>query len=216
MRDETAVTAAWQRLTTLAARPGGRAIRKLFAADPGRAARFSATLDDLTLDFSKTSIDAPALAALLDLARLAGLDGFRERLFAGDVVNPTEGRAAMHMALRSPPGAGLRARLPGGVDAASDMAALERARMQDFVTRVQDGSLRGATGERFEAVLNIGIGGSDLGPVMATEALTLAHGPVLRAHFLSNVDDTGFAALARALDPARTLVLVASKTFTTD
>ena len=87
--------------------------------------------------------------------------------------------------------------------------------MRDFVARVHDGTLRGATGERFEAVLNIGIGGSDLGPRMATEALTLAHGARLRARFLSNVDGTGFAALARELDPARTLVLVASKTFTT-
>jgi glucose-6-phosphate isomerase len=153
--------------------------------------------------------------ALLDLAHAADLDGFRTRLFAGEVVNPTEGRAAMHMALRSHADDGMRAALPGGIDDASRIAAEERARMRDFVTAVHEGKLRGATGERFDTVLNIGIGGSDLGPRMVTEALTLARGPVMRARFLSNVDGHAFQALKRELDPARTLVLVASKTFTT-
>jgi glucose-6-phosphate isomerase len=206
---------AWQRLATLATRPGAAAIRPLFAADPQRARRFTAALDDLTLDFSKTSIDGEVLVALLDLAHQAGLDGFRRRLFAGEPVNVTEGRAAMHMALRAPEDAGLRAALPGGIDDASALAAAERRRMRDFVARVHDGSLRGITGETFDTVLNIGIGGSDLGPRMASEALTLAHGGKLRARFLSNVDGHAFAALARELNPARTLVLVASKTFTT-
>jgi glucose-6-phosphate isomerase len=152
---------------------------------------------------------------LLDLTHAADLDGFRARLFAGDVVNPTEGRAAMHMALRSPADAGMQARLPGIVEDASRIAADERARMQAFVAAIHDGTLRGATGQTFDTVLNIGIGGSDLGPRMVTEALTLARGPVMRAFFLSNVDGHAFQALAREMDPARTLVLVASKTFTT-
>jgi len=215
MENQTVLDEAWLRLATLAARPDAAVIRSLFAADPERARRFTVALDDLTLDISKTSIDGEALVALLDLAHEAGLDGFRRRLFAGAAVNASEGRAAMHMALRAPADAGLRAVLPGGTDDASALAAAERNSMRDFVARVHDGTLRGASGERFDTVLNIGIGGSDLGPRMATEALTLAHGAKLRAHFLSNVDGHGFAALARELDPARTLVLVASKTFTT-
>jgi glucose-6-phosphate isomerase len=206
---------AWQRVADLAARPAAREIRPLFAADPERARRFSASLDDLTLDFSKTSIDGDALVALLDLAHAGDLEGFRARLFAGEPVNVTEGRAAMHMALRAPADSGMRAVLPGVVDDASRLAADERVRMRDFVLKVHDGSLRGATGETFDAVLNIGIGGSDLGPRMASEALTLVHGAKLKPRFLSNVDGHAFAALARELNPARTLVLVASKTFTT-
>ncbi len=215
MEHTTILDEAWLRLATLAARPDAAAIRPLFAADPDRARRFTATLDDLTVDVSKTAIDGEALVALLDLAHEAGVEGFRRRLFAGAAVNATEGRAAMHMALRAPADAGLHAALPDGIDDASARAAAERDRMRDFVARVHDGTLRGATGQVFDTVLNIGIGGSDLGPRMATEALTLAHGARLRARFLSNVDGTGFAALARELDPARTLVLVASKTFTT-
>jgi glucose-6-phosphate isomerase len=215
MHHDPLVAAAWQTLAALAARSGAAQIRPLFAADPERARRFTLALDDLTIDLSKTSIDAEALVALLNLAHETGLDGFRRRLFAGEAVNATEGRAAMHMALRAPAGAGMRAALPGGIDDASGLAAAELARMRDFVARVHDGTLRGATGQSFDTVLNIGIGGSDLGPRMVTEALTLAHGAQLRARFLSNVDGHGFAALARELDPARTLVLVASKTFTT-
>jgi glucose-6-phosphate isomerase len=131
------------------------------------------------------------------------------------VVNPTEGRAAMHMALRAPAGSHLRAALPGGIDDASALVDAELAHMRDFVTRVHDGSLRGATGQTLDTVVNIGIGGSDLGPRMATEALTSLTGGKLRARFLSNVDGHAWAAMARDLDPARTLVLVASKTFTT-
>jgi glucose-6-phosphate isomerase len=215
MQNASILGEAWQRLAALAARPEAKAIRTLFAADPERARRFTATLDDLTLDFSKTSIDGDALVALLDLAHEAGVEQFRRRLFAGEPVNVTEGRAAMHMALRSPADGGMRAALPGGIDDASRVAAAEREKMRAFVASVHDGTLRGATGEPFEAVLNIGIGGSDLGPRMASEALTLAHGARLKARFLSNVDGHAFAALRRELDPARTLVLVASKTFTT-
>ncbi len=208
MPQDPALLAAWRAVHDAAARPGGRGIRRLFAADPGRAARFTARLDDLTLDLSKTAIDDVARAALLGLAEAAGLEGFRERLFAGAAVNVTEGRAAMHMALRTP---GLRAL----DEDASGIAAAERARMADFVARVHAGTLRGATGETFTSVLNIGIGGSDLGPRMVTEALTMAGPRQMQARFLSNVDGHSFAGLSRDLDPARTLSLVASKTFTT-
>jgi glucose-6-phosphate isomerase len=207
---------AFDRLAALAARPDGRRITPLFAADPARAERFSARLDDLTLDFSKNAIDDTALDALFALAQAADLDGFRRRLFAGDAVNTTEHRAAMHMALRAPPGVAMRAALPGGDDAAADLARAERAKMRAFVTAVHAGDKRGATGQAFTHVVNIGIGGSDLGPLMAAQALTLGRTDArLQARFLSNVDGHAFADCARDLDPARTLFLVASKSFTT-
>ncbi len=212
MASDSITRSAWRHLAGLAARPGAHDIRALFAADPDRPRRFSAVLGDMTLDFSKTAIDGHSLVGLLDLAHEAGLDGFRQRLFAGAMVNPTEGRAAMHMALRSHAGDGMMAL----DEHASASAAGERERMAAFVAAVHDGRLCGASGLTFDTVLNIGIGGSDLGPLMATEALTLARGGRMRARFLSNVDGTGAAAVMRELDPARTLVLVASKTFTTD
>ena len=212
---DSAAPDAWRHLRALAARPGAARISPLFSADPARAARFTYALGDLTLDLSKSSIDDAALAGLLNLARATGFQDFRARLFAGAAVNATEGRAAMHMALRAPEGVDLKATLPGGVDDAAALARAERVRMRAFVQAVHDGALRGATGERFDTVLNIGIGGSDLGPRMAVRALTLTTPGKMRAEFLSNVDGHAFAALAASLDPARTLVLVASKTFTT-
>jgi glucose-6-phosphate isomerase len=208
--------AAFARLAALAARPDGRRITPLFAADPERARRFSLSFDDLLLDYSKSAIDAEALEALFALAAAADLEGFRRRLFAGEMVNATEHRAAMHMALRSPADAGLRAALASGIDNASKLAAAERDRMRSFVTAVHAGTMRGATGERFTTVVNIGIGGSDLGPRVATEALTIGRDDArMEARFLSNVDGHAFRAAIQGLDPARTLFLVASKTFTT-
>jgi glucose-6-phosphate isomerase len=215
MSPDQPLAAAWRHLTQLAARPGAARATKLFAADPDRAARFSRRLDDLTLDISKTAINDDVLAALLGLARAAGLEDFREKLFAGAAVNVTEGRAAMHMALRAPVGTHLTAALPGGVDDATLLALSERARMQEFVSAVHAGAERGATGLTFDTVLNIGIGGSDLGPRMAVRALTFSGASLMKTHFLSNVDGHALAQLRREVDPARTLVLVASKTFTT-
>ena len=213
--DAAARAAAWRELTTLASAPHASAIRPLFEAEPGRAARLTARLDDLTLDVSKSSVSEPVMTALLALLDASGFTGFRDRLFAGEVVNPTEGRAAMHMALRAPRAEGMKAALPAGVDDAARIVADELAHMRDFVERVHSGALKGFSGESFDTVLNIGIGGSDLGPRMACEALTLVHGGRMRARFLSNVDGHAFEILKRELDPARTLVLVASKTFTT-
>lgn len=190
-------------------------ITALFDADLERAGRFCLAVDDLLIDFSKTAIDQAVLAALFELARAVDVEGFLARLFSGDPVNVTEGRAAMHMASRAPRGARLRARLPEGMEDAAALAAAERGRMAAFAAAVHDGTLRGASGEPFAEVLHIGIGGSDLGPRLAVEALTLAHGPLLPVRFLSNVDGHALAGALRGLDPARTLVLVASKTFTT-
>jgi glucose-6-phosphate isomerase len=212
-------SAAFARLAQLAARPAGRRITPLFDADPDRAHRFSAAFDDLTLDYAKSAIDDEVRDALFALAEAADLEGFRRRLFAGEAVNVTEHRAAMHMALRAPADAGLRAALPGspeGHEDAARLAAAERARMRDFVTAVHEGRARGATGERFTDVVNIGIGGSDLGPQVAVQALTSGRGDSpMRAHMLSNVDGHAMAEVVRGLDPARTLVLIASKSFTT-
>jgi glucose-6-phosphate isomerase len=213
--DRHARDAAWQRVAELAAAPDAAAIRPLFHADPSRAARCTLHLDDLTLDVSKTSVSDTVLDALLALLDASGFDGFRQRLFAGKAVNITEGRAAMHMALRAPRSDAMRATLPGGVDDAAAIVADELAHMRSFVSAVHDGTIKGATGHTFDTVLNIGIGGSDLGPRMACDVLTMVGGGEMRARFLSNVDGHAFATLARGLDPARTLVLVASKTFTT-
>ena len=208
--------AAFDRLRALATRPGGARITPLFAADPARADRFRASLDDLSLDFSRTAIDDAALDALLALAEAADLDGFRRRLFAGEAVNPTEHRAAMHMALRAPAAAGFRAAYAGGIDDASAQAAEERGKMRAFTEAVHQGRKTGATGRRFETVINIGIGGSDLGPRVAVEALTTGRtDQPMRAVFLSNIDGHAFQEATRGLDPATTLVLIASKSFTT-
>jgi len=211
-----ATKAAWDKLDALAAAPGGRLITPLFAADPKRAEKFSASFEDMHLDFSKTSISPAAMEGLLELARAAKVEDFIARLFAGEPVNMTEHRSAMHMALRSLPDAGFRAVTPdGGWEDASEVAAKERAHMEKFVRAVHAGEIVAADGKPFTDVLNIGIGGSDLGPRMVSMALTFVHGAKINPHFLSNVDGHAFAQLARELDPARTLVLVASKTFTT-
>ncbi len=207
--------AALDNLANLATRPGADDIRALFAADPARAAQFTVSLDDLSIDFSKTSITAEVLAALHGLARSSSLNLFRDRLFDGAAVNATEGRAAMHMALRDGPQAGFTAVLPGGRDNASQIASAELARMHAFVSAVHEGIIRSTTGAVFTHVLAIGIGGSDLGPAMVSEALTMAHGARLDVRYISNVDGTYFAAATRGLDPATTLIVVASKTFVT-
>jgi len=206
---------AWAALAALAAqsRPDGSApasIRPLFAADPGRFARFSARADGILLDYSKTSLTEPVLAALLRLAAARDVAGRRAAMAGGQAVNETERRAVLHMALRALPEAGFQAvGKPVGGEVAATLA-----RMRDFCTAVHEGRLLSPSGERFTDVVNIGIGGSDLGPAMATRALWTAEAP-LRAHYLANVDGHAWAALSAQLDPRRTLVLVASKTFTT-
>ena len=209
------VAAAWSGMMALArsARPDGSAadsIRPLFAADPGRFERFSWAADGLLLDLSKTALTEAVLAALLDLARATGLAARRDAMVAGQPVNTTEGRAVLHLALRAPADAGFRT---GAEDASAEVHAT-LARMRDFAMAVGAGALRGATGERFTDVLNIGIGGSDLGPAMVARALWTPAAP-LRAHYLGNVDAHAWEEIRHRLDPRRTLVLVASKTFTT-
>ncbi len=202
---------AWAAVEALGARPGAAAIRPLFAADPRRFARFSHRAGDLLVDLSKTSVSDEVLAALLDLARACEVAARRDAMARGEPVNATERRAVLHMALRAPRAAGFRA----GAEDASAAVHDTLDRMRAFVAAVHEGAIRGATGERLTDVVNIGIGGSDLGPAMAARALWREGASPMRAHSLANVDAHAWEALRPRLDPARTLVLVASKTFTT-
>ena len=190
---------------------GHRRIVDLFAADPGRANRLRAELDDMILDYSKHRVSDITLAHLLALARAADLEGKRDALFEGAKINNTEGRAAMHMALRDFSGA------PIVIDGQDMRPAIEaeRDKMLAFAEAVRSGAVRGATGARITDVVNIGIGGSDLGPAMAARALSpfRAGGP--RAHFVSNVDGADIADTLASLNLATTLFVVSSKTFTT-
>ena len=198
-------------LATHARRLAGVPVRDLFARDPGRFAEFSREADGLLLDFGRQRIDREALAALVGLADAAGLRRRIDAMFAGEVVNESERRAALHTLLRRPasnPAAGSLAERHREVLAV-------RAQCAAFVRDVHTAKRKSATGARFTDVVNIGIGGSDLGPAMAVEALAPLRTGHLRCHFVSNVDGTRFADLAQELDPARTLIIVCSKTFTT-
>ncbi len=185
-------------------------IKSLFAADPARFAKFSARFGDLLLDYSKTSLTAQSLALLLQLAEKSGLVAQREAMFAGEKINTTENRAVLHTALRAPRTALI---MHDGVDI---IPAIHQtlARLYGFADSIRSGAIQAADGQPFTHVINIGIGGSDLGPAMVTAALAPYHdGP--RIHFVSNIDAAHLADTLKYLDPVRTLILVASKTFTT-
>ncbi len=193
--------ALWRALDTRAR--AAPAILDLFAS-PDRAEDFSARFEGLLLDYSKTSIDSATRADLLALAQARGLEARRDAMFAGAHINETEDRAVLHVALRAPAGC-----------AWADQGALDTlARMGEFAENLRAGRLRTPAGARFTDVINIGIGGSDLGPAMATRALAPYHdGP--RLHYVSNIDSADITDTIQGLDPARTLVIIASKTFTT-
>ncbi|WP_371036453.1 glucose-6-phosphate isomerase [Rhodosalinus sp. FB01] len=200
---------AWDRLQALRAEAAGRRILDLFAADPDRAARFSARAGGMLFDYSKTAIDAEARAGLLDLAAGAGVAARARAMMAGAPVNATEGRSALHTALRDPDGPPL---IVDGADVRPGIRSV-LSRMERFAEEVRTGRFEAAGGAVAD-VVNIGIGGSDLGPAMAVRALApYQDGP--RCHFVSHVDGADIADTLAPLDPARTLVIVASKTFTT-
>jgi len=195
----------WTALTTLAE---DRDIRGRFAADPNRFANFSASHGDLLLDYSKTALSPPALTHLLNLATAANLAAKRDAMFAGARINTTENRPVLHTALR--------ATAPLILDGADIMPAIQATlkNLYGFAAGIRAGAIAAADGAPFSDVINIGIGGSDLGPAMVTAALAPYHdGP--RLHFVSNVDAAHLADTIRPLNPARTLVIIASKTFTT-
>ncbi|OHV73251.1 glucose-6-phosphate isomerase [Ensifer sp. LCM 4579] len=185
-------------------------IRAAFAADPNRFSRFSTRFDDLLFDYSKCAVNDRILEGLEALAKGAGVEEKRDAMFRGDIINITEERAVLHTALRN---RGNRPVLVGGKDVMPDVNAVLEA-MGGFAEDVRSGSLKGATGRKITDVVNIGIGGSDLGPVMATLALAPFHdGP--RLHFVSNVDGAHIADTLKLLDPETSLFIIASKTFTT-
>ena len=200
----------WAQLADHRAATEGRHLRTLFAEDAARFTTFSAKFDDLLLDYSKTAITSDTMALLLKLAAAADVAGQRDAMFAGEAINTTEKRAVLHTALRAPAESRV---MVDGADVMPDVhATLDR--LAAFAEGVRTGAITASDGSPFTDVINIGIGGSDLGPVMATLALAPYHdGP--RLHYVSNVDGAHIADTLAKLDPARTLVIVASKTFTT-
>jgi glucose-6-phosphate isomerase len=201
----------WIQLQSGAARLQRLHLRELFAQDPDRANRFSLDAVGLFLDYSKNRIDASTLASLIELATTCGLRDRIEAMFRGDRINMTEGRAVLHTALRASRDASI---LVDGKNVVPEVHAV-LDRMERFSERVRSGDWRGHTGKRIRNIVNIGIGGSDLGPVMAYEALRFYSDRGLTFRFVSNVDGIDFLEATQDLDPAETLFIVASKTFTT-
>ncbi|MDQ2653241.1 MAG: glucose-6-phosphate isomerase, partial [Chloroflexota bacterium] len=203
--------ATWRALAAHAQEIQRLNLRQLFADDPERAERFSADGAGLFLDYSKNLITVETMRLLVELADECDLRGRTEAMFTGEKINITEERAVLHVALRAPRGASIMVdgeNVVPGVHAVLD-------RMADFAERIRDGSWTGHTGRRIRNIVNIGIGGSDLGPVMAYEALRDYSDRSLTFRFVSNVDGTDFYEATRDLDPEETLFIVSSKTFTT-
>ncbi len=209
--DRTAVAAAFAALEAHRVEIASQRAIDFFTADPRRFETFSAGLDDLTYDYSKNRLTRATLGHLFDLARAARVEERRAALFSGEKVNVTEDRPALHMALRNFSGR------PILVDGADVMPAViaEREKVAAFANAIRDQRICGARGDSFTDVVNIGIGGSDLGPAMAARALSPFGRPDLKAHFVSNVDGADIADVLGGLDPRRTLIIVSSKTFTT-
>ena len=203
-------TPAWARLQALydSLEPD---LRGWFAADPSRAKSFTFTAGELYVDLSKNLINADVLSALVDLADQVGLTDRRDAMFAGEHINVTEDRAVLHTALRAPESSSL---VVDGTDVVPEVHKV-LAKVYAFADKVRSGEWVGVTGKPMTTVVNIGIGGSDLGPVMVYEALQPYVKPGLKARFVSNIDPTDVAEKTKDLDPETTLFIVASKTFTT-
>jgi glucose-6-phosphate isomerase len=202
-------TATWRALE----RDAGQVSRiaDLFASDPGRFERFSAEAGGLLLDFSRQRLDEAALAGLIEIARDTGVPRWIERMFAGEKINNTENRAALHIALRRPSARELR------LDGADVMPLVEaeRAKMGELADSLHAGELRGVTGRPIGTIVNIGIGGSDLGIAMAVQALAERIKPGLTVHCVSNIDGVALSHVLATADPETTLFVICSKTFTT-
>nr|WP_046286095.1 glucose-6-phosphate isomerase [Mycobacterium sp. UM_NZ2] len=208
---DISTTPAWNALRKHHQQIADTHLRELFADDPERGTRFTATVGDLYIDYSKHRITSETVRLLVDLARTAGLEDRRDAMFAGVHINTSEDRAVLHTALRLPRNADLHV---DGQDVVADVHAVLDA-MGDFTDRLRSGEWTGATGKRIETVVNIGIGGSDLGPVMVDRALRHYADAGISARFVSNVDPADLTAKLAGLDPATTLFVVASKTFST-
>jgi glucose-6-phosphate isomerase len=202
---------SWQALEEHQKSLSRQHLRELFRDDEQRFARFSLKQGEILLDYSKNLITAETLSLLMQLAREVKLADWIEKMFAGEAINFTEGRAVLHTALRN------RSSKPLLLDGQDVMPDVKRvlAHMREFSERVRNGTWLGYSGKRITDIVNIGIGGSDLGPVMVTEALKHYEKPGLNVHFVSNVDGTHIAETLKRLNPESTLFVVASKTFTT-
>jgi glucose-6-phosphate isomerase len=186
-------------------------LRTFFANDPNRGEELALEVGDLYLDYSKNRLTAETISLLIALARRAGVEELRDAMFAGEKINVTEQRAVLHVALRAPEGEQI---FVDGVDVVPEVHAV-LDKMTDFSNRVRSGAWTGHTGKRIRNVVNVGIGGSDLGPRMATTALADFSDRSMTFRFVSNVDGTDFYEATRDLDPEETLFIIASKTFTT-
>jgi glucose-6-phosphate isomerase len=204
-------TPPWRALAAHHREIRGAHLRELFAVDSDRATSFSAEAADLYLDYSKNRITAETMRLLFDLAEHANLRDRIDAMFRGEHINVTEDRAVLHVALRAPATESI---VVEGVDVVSQVHAV-LVQMAAFADKVRGGAWLGATGARMRAVVNIGIGGSDLGPAMAYDALRSYAEPSIRCRFVSNVDGADLASTLADLDPATTLFVVSSKTFTT-
>ncbi|MBK8907917.1 MAG: glucose-6-phosphate isomerase [Rhodospirillales bacterium] len=206
-----AQSTAWKALAEQRQAIHAEHMRDLFAAQGNRFDAMTIRVGDMLLDYSKNRVTEETMRLLVDLAREADVEGWRERMFAGEKINNTEGRAVLHVALRAGSDADIR------VDGANVMPEVTRVldQMRAFSDAVRSGAWVGHTGKRITDVVNIGIGGSDLGPVMVSEALKPYQQPGLACHFVSNVDGTHIAETLKTLDPETALFIVASKTFTT-
>ncbi|HEV8570527.1 MAG TPA: glucose-6-phosphate isomerase [Actinoplanes sp.] len=211
MSEHVSDSAEWQAVQGHAEKFSGVHLRDLFDSDPRRGERLTTQVADLYVDYSKNLVTDEVLAALFALAERAHLRERIAAMFAGEHINTTEDRAVLHVALRMPRDATL---VVDGQDVVAEVHAV-LDRMGAFSDRVRSGEWRGATGERIRTVVNIGIGGSDLGPVMAYEALKAYADPQIQCRFVSNIDPTDLYQKTHDLDPASTLFVVVSKTFTT-
>ena len=202
---------SWKALEQHYAEIGGQHLRDLFAADPGRGERLTAEAAGLYLDYSKNRVTDETLRLLFELARESGLEARRDAMLRGEKINASEHRSVLHTALRLPPGSSL---VVDGTDVAAQVHEV-LGRMAAFAGRVRSGEWKGYTGQSIRNIVNVGIGGSDLGPVMAYEALRHYTRRDLTFRFVSNVDSTDFAEATRDLQPAETLFIISSKTFGT-
>jgi len=202
---------AWKDLEAHHNKIGQLHLRHLFAEDPKRGERFTAQALGLYLDYSKNRITSETVKLLITLAEESGLRDHIDAMFRGDKINITENRAVLHVALRAPRDASIE--VDGENVVPKVHAVLDR--MADFANRVRSGAWKGHTGKRIRNVINVGIGGSDLGPVMAYEALKYYSDRSMTFRFVSNIDGTDFAEAVRDLDPSETLFIISSKTFTT-
>ena len=211
MSADTAISSARTALDRHHDQIAGKHLRELFTEDPDRGRDMALTVGDLYIDYSKHRVTRETLSLLLDLARAAGLEQRRDAMFAGKHINTSEDRAVLHTALRLPRDVTLEV---DGREVVADVHAVLDA-MGEFTDRLRSGDWTGATGKRITTVVNIGIGGSDLGPAMAYQALRHYADAGIAARFVSNVDPADLVAKLDGLDPATTLFIVASKTFTT-